>query len=219
MKRDPIPTPGPAAQPAYATQRNSRVIVSAAMVALHLREYTIKALAEHLAETHPNQHLNMPDLVAMLINRGDAEFVDETLGLTDQGEEIAAKLHERLEPRPSPVRLNELERRISALAPGLLRLDPDGQVRSASSDLLTRGQPRAAASAADLAPPPSRPGGDTCLALPSRIGQELHYRDGRITRMDGTEIQPARQPTTYRPTRDGRNPDQRMGWRESQATW
>lgn len=208
MKRDAIPTPGPAALPQHATQRNSRVIISAAMVALSLREYTIKALAEHLAETHPNQHLNMPDLVAMLINRGDAEFVDDTLGLTEQGEEAADRLQERLTTKPARVQLNEQERRIQALASRLIE-----------PALLTRGQPRAAASAADLAPPPIRPGAEACLELPSRIGQELHYRDGRITRMDGTEIQPAHTPTTYRPTRDGRNPDQRMGWRESQATW
>lgn len=107
MKRDAIPTPGPAALPQHATQRNSRVIISAAMVALSLREYTIKALAEHLAETHPNQHLNMPDLVVMLINRGDAEFVDDTLGLTEQGEDAADRLQERLTTKPARVQLNE----------------------------------------------------------------------------------------------------------------
>jgi len=48
-----------------------------------------------------------------------------------------------------------------------------------------------------------RPGADTCLDLPSRIGDRLHYRDGRITSMDGSEIQRARTEQTYKPTRDG----------------
>lgn len=208
MKRDPIPTAGPAALPDHAVKRNSRLIISAAMVALYQREYTVAALAHHLAELHPDQHLNMPDLVAMLINRGDAEFADETLGLTEQGEDVAAQLQERLTIKPKRVQLTDQERRIQALASAMI--DPR---------LLTRGQPRATASAADLAPQPVRPGAEACLELPSRIGQELHYRSGRITAMDGTEIQPAHTPTTYRPTRDGRNPDQRMGWRESQSTW
>lgn len=72
MKRDAIPTPGLAALPEHVGQRNSRLVVSTSMLALYRREYTIKALAEHLAELHPDQHVNMPDLVAMLINRGSA---------------------------------------------------------------------------------------------------------------------------------------------------
>lgn len=208
MKRDAIPTPGPAALPGQVGQRNGRLVVSAAMLALYRREYTIKALANHLAELHPDQPINMPDLVAMLINRGDCEFVDDTLGLTEQGEDNAEKLQERLTLKPSRTRLSEQERRTHALASILI--DPA---------LLTGGQRRHAASAADLAPPAMRPGSEACLALPSRIGNALHYRDGRVTSMDGTELQPPRNTTCYTPTRDGRNPDQRMGWRESQHAW
>lgn len=210
MKRDPIPTPGPAALPQHAGKRNSRLIIAAALTTLYVREYKVDELAEHLQELHPDQFLDMPNLVQRLIERDDVELVDGKLGLTDQGENTALKEAERLAPRPSQVRLNEQERRIHAL--GGTFIDPE---------LLTRGQPRAAASAADLAPPAMRPGSEACLALPSRIGNELHYRDGRITSMEGDEIQPAHVDSDYEyhSTRDGRNPDQRMGWRESITTW
>jgi hypothetical protein len=211
MKRDAIPTPGPAAQPEpVAPHRTSRVLLESALLALQMREYTIAALQLHLSEKHPDLHLDMERLIERLVQRGEIEFVGPDIGLTEDGEDAAARIRERPAARISQTVSTEAQRRIQALAS--LLIDPT---------LLTLGQPRAAASAADLAPPPIRPGAEACLELPSRIGQELHYRDGRITRMDGTEIQPAHVDSdyVYRPTRDGRNPDQRMGWRESQATW
>lgn len=54
--------------------------------------------------------------------------------------------------------------------------------------LLTCSPSRRAASAADLAPQAPRRGSQAALALPSRMGDRLHYRDGRITRLDGTLI-------------------------------
>jgi len=45
-----------------------------------------------------------------------------------------------------------------------------------------------AASAADLAPPPPRPGSLTALDCPSRIGDQLHYRNGRITDLAGNPV-------------------------------
>lgn len=45
-----------------------------------------------------------------------------------------------------------------------------------------------AASAADLAPPPPRPGSEDALLCPSRIGNHLRYRDGRITDLAGNPI-------------------------------
>ena len=48
--------------------------------------------------------------------------------------------------------------------------------------------PRAvAASAADLAPPPLRPGSEDAHQFPSRIGDSLHYRDGRIDQINPQE--------------------------------
>lgn len=213
MKRDAIPTPGPAALPERIGMRNTRAMVNTARQALRQRDYRVAELGEHIEAMHPGRTVFIDRLVDYLVALHEAELVDDKLGLTDEGERVAAMNGARvIEPRrhcraapPS----GEDDRRIALLA---------GTNNHAFS-ALTRGQPRAAASAADLAPPPIRPGAEACLELPSRIGQELHYRDGRITRMDGTEIQAAHTPTTYRPTRDGRNPDQRMGWRESQATW
>ena len=54
--------------------------------------------------------------------------------------------------------------------------------------LLTSSATRRAASAADLAPPALRPGSEDFLAHPSRIGDRLHYRDGRVTDLQGNPI-------------------------------
>ena len=54
--------------------------------------------------------------------------------------------------------------------------------------LLTRSPVRSLASAADLAPPALRPGSEDFLACPSRIGQRLHHRDGRVTDLQGNPI-------------------------------
>ena len=54
--------------------------------------------------------------------------------------------------------------------------------------LLTRSPIRSIASAADLAPPALRPGSEDFLTCPSRIGQRLHHRDGRVTDLQGNPI-------------------------------
>lgn len=54
-----------------------------------------------------------------------------------------------------------------------------------SAELLTRSPARNMASAADLAPQPPRPGSLQGLASPSRIGNRLHHRDGRVTDLHG----------------------------------
>ena len=43
-------------------------------------------------------------------------------------------------------------------------------------------------SAADLAPPPPRPGSLHGLDCPSRIGHRLHWRGGRVTDIDGKPL-------------------------------
>lgn len=47
-----------------------------------------------------------------------------------------------------------------------------------------------AASAADLATPPPRPGSEDFLVCPSRFGNHLHHRDGRITDLAGKPVKP-----------------------------
>lgn len=220
MKRDDHPAHmDPAAPGAAVAHRHSRAMLEAALLALQLREYTIDELAEYLQAHLPGQHLDMVRLVERLVERGDAAMDGLLLGLTDHGDAAAARIRYRPAPRIAPKVMDEHERRISALAPGLLKLGSDGQMWSQAAELLTRGQKRTGASTADLAAPPLRPGAQATVELPSRIGNPLHYRDGRITTMEGTEVQRAHRETDYHPTRDGRNPDQRMGWRKSQATW
>lgn len=51
--------------------------------------------------------------------------------------------------------------------------------------LLTRSPTRKMASQADLAPPAERPKQDANLDCPSRIGDRLHWRGGRITDLHG----------------------------------
>lgn len=48
---------------------------------------------------------------------------------------------------------------------------------------------------AELQPYIGRPEAAQTLALPSRVGQRLTYRDGRVTALDGTPIAPLAQPT------------------------
>ena len=57
-----------------------------------------------------------------------------------------------------------------------------------AGSLITRSPVRGLASAADLAPPALRPGAENFLACPSRIGQRLHHRDGRVTDLQGNSI-------------------------------
>ena len=54
--------------------------------------------------------------------------------------------------------------------------------------LLLKGARRNAASAADLAPQAERPGSSQALNCPSRIGNRLHHRGGRVTDLDGNSV-------------------------------
>ena len=65
--------------------------------------------------------------------------------------------------------------------------------------LLTRSPVRSLASHADLAIPAPRPGQDTNLGHPSRIGDELHYRDGSVTDMQGSAVKPTLGGAKYKP--------------------
>jgi hypothetical protein len=55
---------------------------------------------------------------------------------------------------------------------------------------LTHSPSARAASHADLAPQSPRPGSQDALDCPSRMGDELHYRDGRVTTLAGEHIHP-----------------------------
>lgn len=55
-------------------------------------------------------------------------------------------------------------------------------------ELLTRSPARNRATQADLAPQTPRPGSQQALASPSRIGNRLHWRGGRVTDLDGNKL-------------------------------
>lgn len=198
MKRDSLPsTPGLAA-PQKTGERNTRAMFNTALQALLQREYSVNELAEHVQERHPERHLCMANLVERLVQLGEIEIDGTTIGLTDEGERVAARNGARPvdhDQRGKGAPSTEAERR-TALLIGTATSDPFA---------LTRGIRRTAASSADLADPPMRPGAQACIDLPSRIGDRLHYRDGRIATMDGIEVQPARPAggTRYKATRDG----------------
>jgi hypothetical protein len=59
-----------------------------------------------------------------------------------------------------------------------------------TADLLTRSPARNKASAADLADQTPRPGSLQGLGYPSRIGNRLHWRDGRVTDLHGNPTLP-----------------------------
>jgi hypothetical protein len=76
-------------------------------------------------------------------------------------------------PMPAPV----IKPAADMIAPG-----------AGSPRLLTTSPARNKASPADLAPPAGRPQQDANLAHPSRVGNRLHWRDGRITDLNGTVL-------------------------------
>lgn len=91
--------------------------------------------------------------------------------------------------RPATARLSRPRR--PDLAPVVLpEPTPAGQAQIAAraDPALTRSPVRLASSSADLAPPPMPPGAEACLALPSRIGDRLHHRDGRVTDLQGRPL-------------------------------
>ena len=54
--------------------------------------------------------------------------------------------------------------------------------------LLTRSPVRSIASRADLADQATRPGSEVAYNYPSRIGDRLHHRGGRVTDLSGKPI-------------------------------
>jgi hypothetical protein len=104
----------------------------------------------------------------------DGDGADQLLlGLTDAGDIYARSLP----PEPATTE-HSAARHDDGLA------DNARQARH----LLTRSPVRGVASPADLRTAPMRPGSDKHECHPSRIGDRYHYRDGRVTELDGTEV-------------------------------
>lgn len=147
-----------------------------AIRALAHRERTPEQLEAEVHRAHPTSQVN----IAGILRRGlDEElFADDgagLLGLTDAGFEKAAQLRaERGEE--SHLHLSEQERRRAAAANGI------------DITVLTRSPARSVSSDADNRAQPMRAGTEASLALPSRIGDRLHYRDGRVTDLQGNAL-------------------------------
>lgn len=200
MKRDALPESAspwrttPAVGIGQVTRiRAPRAHLATALVLLQPRELTVVELASALHRRFPNDAVHSQDIVYRLRASG---LVDQDkagkLGLTEAGVTEAERMHREAAPPVAerPI-LNDAERRAALLV--------EGQEQR----LLTKSPTRQAGGSADLATPPIRPGGEQHLRPPSRVGDELHYRDGRVTTLAGVELQPARAGIDYRPTHDG----------------
>lgn len=176
MKRDPSFA---AAVPPVRHTAPTRHL-HAAVRALAKQEHNAAELAEAVERAHPTSQVNILGILRRgfeeeLITSDDAGMV----GLTDAGHTMAERLRAE-QGIAAPVHRSEHERRVAALADGQ---DPHD---------LTRGQVHATSSAADNRPQPMRAGTNAALALPSRMGDRLHYRDGRITDLQGNALTQAR---------------------------
>lgn len=171
---------------AKAHVRNPANSLGCALLLLQRRELSRAELAEQLERRFPGRAIHIEPLVRQLTHDGQVQSDgDGLLGLTEHGEASAEKLPASLlHPPATPAIAHEAERRTAVLAPGI----EHGEHRAHAAALLTRSPARTLASHADLAEPPIRPEGQLNLAWPSRVGQRLHYRDGRVTEMDGTQV-------------------------------
>lgn len=96
------------------------------------------------------------------------------------GQRIDASLHEQAEPAAATLQAQLTAARQTA-ADELLRHD----LRAAATG---RGLSRPPMSAADRSPCVQRAGADEALQCPSRRGNRLYWRDGRVTSMDGSHV-------------------------------
>lgn len=176
--------------------RNPRNVIPTALRLLHKAELTRDQLAERLQGQFPQAPIQVDTVIRQLVKAGD--LVHDTaagvLGVTLAGARKAREI-ERDRAADVAARPWRTEPVPAATAPvAVASVDPDTLTRS----------PAKPSSDADNRPPPVRAGAEDSLALPSRIGDKLHYRSGLITDMAGNVLQtPARGAQTYQPTRTG----------------
>lgn len=187
MKRDALPAhlvrpPAPVAPRraplvrARADQVLAREHLHAALRALAQREMTDADLARSLARSFPDDAIRIGAVLERGLQLGYIEPDGAgLLGLTEAGEAYAASLPEARVYLPAD-ELSEAQRRSALCPPGV------------DASALTRSPIRAASSPADLRTPPTRDGADAGLDLPSRMGNTLRYRDGRVTDLQGNAL-------------------------------
>lgn len=186
MKRDPLsatqaraPVDGTHRVPkqrARAVEVVHRQHLHTVLRALLQRAMSAEDLVLVLARAYPGEVIRIGGVIERGLANGWLQADPAgLLGLTAAGDAYANDLpSHRLVVPPDPK--SEAERRIA------LCHDP------VAAAALTRSHIRAAASPADLRPPPPRQGADAGLEIPSRFGNTLRYRDGRITDLQGNAL-------------------------------
>jgi len=178
--------------------RNPKGSIPFAFSLLQRRELTRDELGDALEAKFSGQGVDAWRMVSHLRRLGHVAVVDGQIGLTAAGairaEAVLRELPQAKTQRPA----RRLGTRQAA------RLLEDCTPPPYHPSALTASPPRMRSSEADGRTAPLRPGAEACLALPSRIGERLHYRDGLVTDMAGQVLQPAtRGEHTYRSTRNG----------------
>ncbi len=182
--------------PAYPDSgRNPRGSIPFTLALLRHRERTREQLGEEHASRFADRSVDTTRMLRHLTRLGHVVEDDQGLiGITPEGEKwLDAQTRNAIAPKPRKARM--LPGNARAVLP--LADKPLGVIAPATGG---RARP---SSDADNRTPPMRPGADQALSLPSRIGDQLHYRSGLITDMAGNIVQPAYRPEAYRPTHSG----------------
>lgn len=161
--------------------RAPRHHLTTALMQLLPRERTRAQLAELVQARYPSEPVYVDDIVHRLVRQDYVEEADGHFGLTSDGTTLAEQLKREAARAlgAQPIR-NDVARRQAAIAPGL------------DKTLLSHSPARLVAQPRHLVQTYIRPGGDQHEGFPSRIGDRHHYRDGRVTELDGTVVHFAR---------------------------
>lgn len=177
--------------------RNPRGSIPFTLALLRHRERTREQLGEEHASRFADRSVDTNRMLRHLTRLGHIVEDDQGLvGITPDGEKwLDAQTRNATLPKTRKARvLSRAAREVLPLGDkplGVIAPSSGGRARPSSD--------------ADNRPPPMRPGSEQCLSLPSRIGDQLHYRGGLITDMAGNVVQLAHRPEDYRPTHTGSN--------------
>lgn len=151
-----------------------------AMRLLARREMTVLQLKERLELNYPNAHVDVAAVIESLTERQCITRDGELYGLTNRGVREATEAEHGVRAMP----INHC----APLCASSSAVEPPPVERSEYLELLTQSKFRPRATPADLATPPLRPGAGAAAGVPSRMGNRLHHRDGRVTDLAGNPI-------------------------------
>jgi DNA-binding PadR family transcriptional regulator len=143
---------------------------------LRSRELTRYQIEELLSDIRPQPtEATVNKLLDSMWNRGLIIRLSVRYALTNRGQAALALIDQVRHVRRMHSAVDDEDGKDSHVPEELLRL-------------MKRSPARGCASAADLRPAPARTGSLQFLQAPSRFGDRLHYRDGRVTDMAGTPL-------------------------------